>query len=529
MSEQRKQDDHGGRLIAVMGETGAGKSWFINAVLGRQEALVDGGSCSCTKTVEKYEYIREDGLTLALVDTPGFEYFTEEDARTDAEILQMVAGFLKARYGEERKFSGIVFLHPINTAPGNSASKNMRMLKLLCGSDRLKNVVVVTTRWDEVCNTEEVLMKAGNSERVLMESKGLLKELSDVGVPFLRSGHFSDKAPQPVGDQYQTPLAVVESLLGLEPVYLQLQEEIAEGKSIQETAAGLFLEKELNDLKSTLNERMNDIYKDLKSLETNTDPGGAEQGKQDDILHARITEWRSLQQQFMTQWKAWEATRKKGTGYPAKVDREQELKSARLLHQLNTELKQGLKTSQKETNEIFTEYHTLQMRDRQLKEELEKARLQTIEAQTKLYREQERGPQGATSGGSIIKLKVPPRKSKDPKLSRDYTSKRDHERELLQKLSAVTQERDELLKRCELQASQVMEYVKPVIEQCFREQGARSPNLTFLMGPDNNLNIRLVGGSHNDYSRTSNKHYDYDGIQDAHPTTSTKQWNPESF
>jgi hypothetical protein len=214
------------------------------------------------------------------------------------------------RYDEKRKFSGVVYLHPITAAPAGSTAKNMRMFKRLCGSEQLKNVVVVTTRWDEACDSEEALEAAENSEYSLMESEGLLKELNDAGVSFVRAGHFSDEAPQPAGDQYRTPLAVVESLLGLEPVYLQIQEEMAEGKPIQETAAGLVLQKEFEDLKNALNERMTSIQKTVEYLQSSTDIGKAEREKQDEVLRMRIKEWEKLQGEFSTQWKAWEDCQK---------------------------------------------------------------------------------------------------------------------------------------------------------------------------------------------------------------------------
>ena len=214
------------------------------------------------------------------------------------------------RYDEKRKFSGVVFLHPITAAPAGSTAKNMRMFKRLCGSEQLKNVVVVTTRWDEACYSEQGLVEAEAAENSLMDSEGLLKELSVAGVPFLRAGHFNEETPQPAGDQYQSPVAVVERLLGLEPVYLQIQEEMAEGKPIQETAAGLVLAKEFEDLKNTLNERMDNIQKTVEYLQSANNLGKSEREKQNEVLHLRIKEWEKLQSEFSFQWKAWEDCQK---------------------------------------------------------------------------------------------------------------------------------------------------------------------------------------------------------------------------
>jgi GTPase Era involved in 16S rRNA processing len=70
---------------------------FINSVLGKEVALVSDGSFSCTRSVEQFVYKRKDGLTVTLVDTPGFSDYGEEDYKTDAEILQMIAQFLKTQ------------------------------------------------------------------------------------------------------------------------------------------------------------------------------------------------------------------------------------------------------------------------------------------------------------------------------------------------------------------------------------------------------------------------------------------------
>jgi hypothetical protein len=182
----------------------------------------------------------------------------------------------------------------------------MRRFKLLCGGGgQLKNVVVVTTGWDEVCHSKKDLEEAEESENSLMESKGCLKELHDAGAHFLRAGHFSDKAPQPAGDQYMSPVAVVESLLGLELVHPQIQQRAIQGKSVQETAAGLALEKEFEDLKNTLNKRMDNMQKTVEFLQSTTDRGKAEREKENEVLHVRFKEWEELQGEFSAKWKAW--------------------------------------------------------------------------------------------------------------------------------------------------------------------------------------------------------------------------------
>ncbi|KAJ2923929.1 hypothetical protein H1R20_g13168, partial [Candolleomyces eurysporus] len=359
MAKQQQQDT---RLVAVMRETGAGKS------------------------------SRKDGLTVTLVDASGFDGYGAEDTMTDAEVLQMIAEFLETQYEEKRKISGVVFLLPITAAPAGTTPKNMRMFKRLCGNGQLKTVVVVTTRWNEACYSEEGLEEAEQLEVSLMESEGLLKDLKDAGARFLRAGHFSKEIPQPTGAQYQSPVAVVETLLGLEPVYLQIQEEMARGKPIQETAAGLVLEKEFEDLRNTLNERMNNIQKTVEYLQSATDIGKADREKQSEVLHLRIKEWEKLQGEFSTQWKAWEDCQKSliASQFDSfKTKQEQELENTRSemreaqakldrrglsQKQLNDELKHALETSRKERDLLSAECQTHRERERKLNDDLNETR-----------------------------------------------------------------------------------------------------------------------------------------------------------
>ncbi|KAJ2928558.1 hypothetical protein H1R20_g8566, partial [Candolleomyces eurysporus] len=236
------------KTVAVVGDTGVGKSSFINAFFGKEVAQVSSETCSCTTTIEEFEYKRRDGLVVSIVDTPGFNSYDKDsrDVKTDVQILQMMSDFLDAQQDKAKGLSGIIFLHSISSGSlPQSSKKFMRMFKRLCGNDQLNNVVVVTTRWDESCYDGETLQEAKDSEQSLVESPGFLKDLSNAGVRFLRTGHFDDEAPQPRGDHYQSPLTIVEQLLGLEPDEVHDQWHAVESKAIQDDAGPLALEDNL--------------------------------------------------------------------------------------------------------------------------------------------------------------------------------------------------------------------------------------------------------------------------------------------
>jgi peptide subunit release factor RF-3 len=52
---------------------------------------------SCTKGVEKFDHPLSDGSSVTLVDTPGFNDYSDEGYKSDEEILRMIAAFLKTQ------------------------------------------------------------------------------------------------------------------------------------------------------------------------------------------------------------------------------------------------------------------------------------------------------------------------------------------------------------------------------------------------------------------------------------------------
>ncbi|KIV87795.1 hypothetical protein PV11_03317 [Exophiala sideris] len=129
-------------VIAVMGVTGAGKSTFISLLTDAQ-IEIGHGLRSCTSKVGVY-YFYYQGRRIFLVDTPGFD----DHARSDSEILKDVAFWMAAAYSKDTKLAGILYLHRISDVKmQDSALRNLRMFKQLCGEKNLKSVLLVTTHW----------------------------------------------------------------------------------------------------------------------------------------------------------------------------------------------------------------------------------------------------------------------------------------------------------------------------------------------------------------------------------------------
>ena len=97
------------------------------------------------------------------------------------------------------------------------------MFRKLCGPDSLKNVVIVTTMWDQVTTGE-----GSRREQELMSSNNLFKPLLDGGATMMRHERTAESAAK-----------VIHYLLGKSPTTTQIVRELLqEEKTLEETSAG---------------------------------------------------------------------------------------------------------------------------------------------------------------------------------------------------------------------------------------------------------------------------------------------------
>ncbi|PUU81474.1 P-loop containing nucleoside triphosphate hydrolase protein, partial [Tuber borchii] len=133
-------------IIALMGVTGAGKSYFIREVTGNSAVEVSGDLYPCTNKVQSYSF-EYAGARITLVDTPGFNGMN----RSDTKVLRMIGDWASEAYRNSQLLSGIIYLHPItHTRMEGSTLKNLRTLQSLCGQEALENVLLTTTQWSRV-------------------------------------------------------------------------------------------------------------------------------------------------------------------------------------------------------------------------------------------------------------------------------------------------------------------------------------------------------------------------------------------
>ncbi|PCH42102.1 nucleoside triphosphate hydrolase protein, partial [Wolfiporia cocos MD-104 SS10] len=224
---------------SVTGPTGAGKTSFINLVAG--SSLEVGNSLrSCTSGVQTVQCIVA-GEQVTFIDTPGFD----DTYKSQADILKDIADFLEQTYEGGRKLTGVIYMHRISDVRvGGIARENFRLFKKICGRGAMKNVVIVTTMWDEV--PEEV---GARREQELASKSLFFKDALDDGAKMHR--HCG---------QITTAQTSMSPFLRFLPETLQLQRELVdEMRVLPETTAGDELQRSLDEQADAHRRQMLDL------------------------------------------------------------------------------------------------------------------------------------------------------------------------------------------------------------------------------------------------------------------------------
>lgn len=166
---------------------------------------------------------------ILVIDTPGFD----DTKRSDSEILDEIARILACQYQLGVQLKGVIYVHRIaDLRYGNSAVKTFEICKRICGEDALKNVLLLTSRWDQV---DEVT--GAKREKQLREDfwSYMLHRGSNMS-----RYHGSRESAQ----------SLVSQLLSKDNVTLELQKELVDqNKRLNQTVAGSFVNDNLEGLK----------------------------------------------------------------------------------------------------------------------------------------------------------------------------------------------------------------------------------------------------------------------------------------
>ncbi|ETN44318.1 uncharacterized protein HMPREF1541_10498 [Cyphellophora europaea CBS 101466] len=225
--------------IAVMGETGSGKSSFIKRVTGRRDVNVGHGINRGTYRIQPYEVTLkspENGRSyrVRLIDCPGFDDISVPDRQTVDDILL----WLRDMYGENRKLHGIIYTINIDRPRVTGfAMRNIAVFRELVGNDFYPNVVLGTTFWDRLSNE----LEGTEREQELKSTPGFWGQLAARGSQIRRIGNQGRQAESSTTSRHRpsaSDLSVVyEIVRNFRPQWVAAQEEMAYGFSPSQTSA----------------------------------------------------------------------------------------------------------------------------------------------------------------------------------------------------------------------------------------------------------------------------------------------------
>ena len=148
------------------------------------------------------------------------------------------------------------------------------MFRELCGESALKNVCIATTNWSRVTQEEGDMR-----ERELRESPDLFKPLIEAGAQFVRWDNTEPASAQ----------SIVDCLIHKDRTKLQIQVELDEGKTLEETRAGSVLKEEITALAEKHKVDMQALQEEIEE---------ATKAKQEELL-AELKEERQRTEQQM--------------------------------------------------------------------------------------------------------------------------------------------------------------------------------------------------------------------------------------
>ena len=139
---------------------------------------------------------------------------------------------------------------------GGSSLKNLRMFKKLCGAQGLSCVVLATTMWSHVTPED-----GERRESELITKQDFWGEMIKQGSTVMRQDQDEVSA-----------IKIIQYILGKRRrMVLDIQEEMASGKTLDETSAGRELEAELERMRKQHEAEMRELREDMIEAQKQND------------------------------------------------------------------------------------------------------------------------------------------------------------------------------------------------------------------------------------------------------------------
>jgi len=243
-------------VVVLVGMTGSGKSTFVSRLAKYQQDEVEighslGSSMSNTKAshsgvdpkltpmlpagtvnAAKYTVYDNNGCAVCVIDTPGFG----DTTRSDAQILQEIAGQLMAIDSRGEPLLGIICLHRITDVRlSHSALRCFNILQRLCGAEVYNRIILATTMWSTIATGSEEQDSANRRQEQLKKYWDKLFNEKGLAIPHQDS---TESAWDIVG-------RLRDAARGATAVKLKIQRELTEeGLTLDRTEVGLYIQQE---------------------------------------------------------------------------------------------------------------------------------------------------------------------------------------------------------------------------------------------------------------------------------------------
>ena len=189
---------------------------------------------------------------ILLVDTPGFD----DTMGGDGEVLKIIADWLRDSNYKSKHLSALIYTHDINEARvGYSSVKNMVLFRKITGQENMKNVMLLSTKWDLLKDRQIGVAR----ETELCESTGFWNQMIA-----------DDAFPRRHDGTRESAMAIIAELLGNKPSILAMQRQLANGASLIDTDAGLYVNEEIILLRKQHQEEMKQLKLEMRKAEENS-------------------------------------------------------------------------------------------------------------------------------------------------------------------------------------------------------------------------------------------------------------------
>lgn len=187
-----------------------------------------------------------NGCTVHLIDTPGFD----DTTRDDAKILEELAFWLLQAYRTGFHLSGLVYVHRITDGRlQGSAHRALKVFKAMCGEHCYPKVVMATTRWDEITGSV-----GADHQAELVNNTAFWGDIVAGGGKVM-----------PLHWNNASALAVIDQIVhNPRRLTLDIQTELVSGDiALLETAAGRIVYEKYHAIKQQWDKEMQDLEIEL--------------------------------------------------------------------------------------------------------------------------------------------------------------------------------------------------------------------------------------------------------------------------